>query len=242
MLTPGRSQVSIAFGRPSLLNIGDGLRQELTSGIPDNGLEQISVFSYLISLQLMQIHSALVASSTRSHRPGRTIEGDGAKAMDMRRDLDDWLVRWKKWLATLTDDEDKGVLTSWGTLKYHQAVFSLSLLWPTGSKASNVCQIMAEAGLRLARHQQLFAHPFRQGQQAKPPLVFPWSWTSSHALASIGIRALNEGERTGLGDDTPSLETLRQFNSWLYRMEADPCNMMTGFSYVLDELRSRDNT
>ncbi|RTE74945.1 hypothetical protein BHE90_010628 [Fusarium euwallaceae] len=104
------SQLSIAFGRPSLLNIGDALRQELAHSTKNNLEEQISIFSYLISLQMLQIHSALLQHNSQPVKGGAsTCRSTAEESREYCRGLDEWFVRWKEFLETVPDDDDDGV-------------------------------------------------------------------------------------------------------------------------------------
>ncbi|KAH8173715.1 amidase domain-containing protein [Sarocladium implicatum] len=233
------SQVSIAFGRPSLLSIGDDLRQDLTKGPTDDVEDRVSVFSYLISFQMMQIHSALLrydADPNRTASDGNRAPGE---SFDYRRGLDEWLVRWKEFVMSLPDDESRINLLCWGQFNYYHGIFLVSLLWPTpGGTTPNLCESLAQAGLQLMQHQQLFGQPCSGTWEKKPPLVYPVTWTTGYAVHKVGLHALAADALT-VEEERERTVSLGRCSSLLMVLEADPDNLLTGMSLVFEKMRSK---
>ncbi|UPL02929.1 hypothetical protein LCI18_013863 [Fusarium solani-melongenae] len=236
------SQLSIAFGRPSLLNIGDALRQELANRITNNLEEQISIFSYLISLQMLQIHSALLQHNSQSVKGATSIcRSPAEEAREYCRGLDEWLVRWKEFVETVPDNDDDGVsrseLSAWGQFHYQLAVFRVSLLWPTpGGRTTMLCRAVADTGLELFQHQRLFARLYSGGHNGRPPpLVFPLSWTMGHAVLGLGLSAIS-GDLT-YGDEAERASSLGRCSVLLAVLEVDPDYLLAGLSPIFVNLR-----
>ncbi|KAF3798467.1 putative transcriptional regulatory protein [Colletotrichum gloeosporioides] len=234
------SQVSIAFGRPSLLAIGDGLRKELTNQTTGTIREQISVSSYLIAFLKMKIHNTLLANDANSLK----VKKDDLQraCQEHRRVLDEWFVRWKERMNSVPEvaREPYAGLISWVKFSYHHGIFMISLLWPTaGGHAARVCSALSDAGLQLTRQQQLFGRLFSVFQDDAPILVFPISWVTSHTVFQVGLSTIDSNSKSSTQEGIGARSTaLQRCLSLVLQLEADSTNLLTGQSVVLQELIS----
>ncbi|KAF5004539.1 hypothetical protein FDECE_8971 [Fusarium decemcellulare] len=222
------SQVSIAYSRPSLLIIGDNLRDELTQHTSNSLEENTSIFFYLISFHKMKIHSALLKQDSditlHSH-----LQTDEFSYETLRQDLDEWFVRWKVLVTSLSENQDKHVLTSWGELNYYQGLFMMSTLWPR--TAISLCGNITKACIDMNRQQQLFAHL----NSEETPLIFPMNWTIGHLVAQVGLHLMSE-ENKDPGQKLRGTVSIGRCLVLLSSLEADPANLLTGQTMILEEL------
>ncbi|CVK98837.1 uncharacterized protein FMAN_08412 [Fusarium mangiferae] len=110
------SQVSVAYGRPSLLVFGDSLRQEQGQTNSNTIREGISIYFYLISFHKMKIHSALLKRGSLSDDPDQSQVGE------YKRDIEEWFVLWKELVTLLAETEDTSMSYSWAStqpLQHH---------------------------------------------------------------------------------------------------------------------------
>ncbi|KAM5362855.1 hypothetical protein ACJZ2D_012304 [Fusarium nematophilum] len=225
------SQVSIAFSRPTLLIIGDSLRDELTQRSTGTLEEQISIFSYLISFQKMKIHSALLKNDSDLANLGQACSD--VECQELRQGLDMWFIRWKELIASIQETQDSEELESWGELHYYHGLSMLAMLWPTpGGQPGNLCEHISKACIGLTRHQQLFAFPSPGTEEEKTPLIFPMNWSCGHLVLQIGLRFVDSRNSDQGSQETQSL---RLCLSSLASLEADPSNLLTGQTMVLEE-------
>jgi len=189
----------------------------------------------------MQIHSALLRYNLKSPRVDELASRASTEALDYRRGLDEWFLRWKDLVGTLLGEESREVLLSWGQFGHSLALFLLSLLWPTpGGKMPILCGALAEAGLQLVQHQQLFARLYSRGQEETPPVVFPTSWAMSHAVLRMGLSTITDETLTS-SDEAERSRPLGRCSSLLMLLEVDPDNLLTGLSVIFEELRNDQN-
>ncbi|KAF4471294.1 neutral amino acid permease [Fusarium albosuccineum] len=247
------SQISIAYSRPSLLIIGDNLRDELTQRTSNSLEENISIFFYLISFHKMKIHSALLKQD-----PDITVHSqlqtDEFSCETLRQDLDEWFVRWKVLVTSLSENQDKRGLVSWGELNYYQGLFMMSILWPR--TAISLCGNITKACTDMSRQQQLFAHL----NSEETPLIFPMK-LDHRAYGGSSRAASNERRKEGSWSETPRcwnterviFDPIHRCHDFSYSstrgtvsigrclvllssLEADPANLLTGQTMVLEEL------
>lgn len=190
---------------------------------------------------MLQIHSTLLQHNSQSVKEATsTCRSAAEEAREYCRGLDEWLVRWKQFVETVPDDDDDGVsrseLSAWGHFHYHLAVFRASLVWPTsGGRTTMLCRTVADTGLKLFRHQRLFARSYSEGRNGRlPPLVFPLSWTMGHAVLGLGLSAIS-GDLT-YGDEAERASSLSRCSLLLAVLEVDPNYLLAGLSPILDNL------
>ncbi|KAK1714208.1 hypothetical protein BDP67DRAFT_618126 [Colletotrichum lupini] len=244
------SHVSIAFGRPSLLVIGDDLRRELVEKSGNSLQDEISTSSYQVSLLKMQIHSTILdrernTSVIHETQPLRDI------CETYRQSLDSWFARWKEITTSISSSPSTPSLTpqtwdhalqetllSWGSLHYHHGMSLVTTLWPTpGGDPSAICGSVSKAGLQLVRHQQLFANLTCEGAPSGEGdvVVFPCEWTMAHLVLQVGLRAMGEKDKPIVGEknEDPSLALCF---SLLLLLEADDSRLLRGLSPVCERL------
>ncbi|CAM1508650.1 Fc.00g054980.m01.CDS01 [Cosmosporella sp. VM-42] len=225
------SQVSIAFGRPTLLIIGDKLRDELIAQTVGNFEERISIFHYLISFRKMQIHSILL----RQTLDGANKINREFDCRQYRSDLDDWVVSWRRALEEVQSHPKVSELTAWGELHYHHGVFMLSKVWPTpGGHPINVCENISKSSAELIRHQILSAFLSSAVDDTKLSFVYPINWTVSHIVFQAGLNLFGGdiSDRTAEHNEAAAFWKCLSVLSYL---EADPNNLSTGFGSILAE-------
>ncbi|KAK1496572.1 hypothetical protein CTAM01_08210 [Colletotrichum tamarilloi] len=242
------SHVSIAFGRPSLLVIGDDLRRELVEKSGNSLQDEISTSSYQVSLLKMQIHSTILVrerntSVIHETQPLRDI------CETYRQSLDSWFARWKEITTSISSTCSipssipwshalQETLLSWGSLHYYHGMSLVTTLWPTpGGDPSTICGSVSKAGLQLVRHQQLFANLTCEGAPSGEGdvVVFPCEWTMAHLVLQVGLRAMGEKDKPIVGEknEDPSLALCF---SLLLLLEADDSKLLRGLSSVCERL------
>lgn len=196
-----------------------------------------------MSLQMLQIHSALLEHNSQPMKGGTSIcRSTAEEAREHCRGLDEWLVRWKEFVDIVPEDDNhdgvsRSELSAWGQFHYHLAVFRTSLLWPTpGGRITVLCRAVADTGLELFRHQRLFARLYSGGRTGRlPPLVFPLSWTMGHAVLGLGLSAISGGLM--YGDEAERASSLSRCSVLLAVLEVDPDYLLAGLSSIFDNLR-----
>jgi len=179
----------------------------------------------------MQIHTTLLSWDTNSNRQASEVDRAQTEASDYRRGLDEWFVRWKEFMSSLPVDETTANLRSWGQFNYYQGIFLLSLLWPTPG-ATTVCCAVADASQNLIQHQQLFSRPCTGSWQKKPLVVFPVTWTTSHAILKVFLHTCIS-EAFTVDEKNEMAVSLERLKSLIMVLEADPDNLLTGMSVIL---------
>ncbi|KAF2798705.1 hypothetical protein K505DRAFT_96146 [Melanomma pulvis-pyrius CBS 109.77] len=239
-------QVSIAFGRPSLLVIGDKLRIEMTEPMSGTVEERISCYSYRISLLKMQIHSYML--SNLSKQPLQTVAREIVQTY--RLELKAWLTDWKEEVVPMIESDpakatnSRLVLDSWADLNYHHAELLLNQLPPTNQTAEALlnCHLLVRSCSALARHQQksLLPRGTAEYEQQRLP-IFPLSWTTAHLIFSIGLNLRLWGfQRGATADSEKRLGISRRCLTLLALLEGDPMMLSTGFSVILEGLLYED--
>ncbi|KAK1460570.1 hypothetical protein CCUS01_08918 [Colletotrichum cuscutae] len=240
--------VSIAFGRPSLLVIGDDLRRELVEKSGNNLQDEISISSYQVSLLKMQIHSTILnrernTSVIHETQPLRDI------CETYRQSLDSWFARWKEITTSISSSCSipssipwshalQETLLSWGSLHYYHGMSLITTLWPTpGGDPSTICGSVSKAGLQLVRHQQLFANLTCEGAPSGEGdvVVFPCEWTMAHLVLQVGLRAMGKKDKLVVGEKNEDPSLPRCF-SLLLLFEADDSKLLRGLSQVFERL------
>ncbi|VUC24632.1 unnamed protein product [Clonostachys rosea] len=235
------SQVSIAFGRPSLLIIGDNLRKELMERTRTSLEETISIHFYLISFLKMKIHGSLLTKEAHMGRLAREHLGSKNDSQVYRRELDEWLVRWSKTLESIEDEQVRCVLTPWAELNYAQGLYMISLLWPTpGGQPTTICDKTSKACLTLARQQQLLANPGAVNADSEATPIFPMNWTTGHLALQVGLHCLDIQDTTSDEQQRRNL-SLQRCLGVLSTLETDNENLLTGQSIIFEELWERNN-
>lgn len=178
----------------------------------------------------MQIHSAALRYASD---PSSSPHGAEGHCREYRRGLDEWFVRFKKLLATLPDNEDTRVLSSWGQFNYHHGIYLISLVWPTpGGRLSHLCEAVCRPALHLARHQQLFARPGAEKSTSPLPIIFPMSWASAQFIFQLSF---SPARHDGLEVDKEDRKlAARRCLPVILLLEADPSNLLTGQSFVVE--------
>ncbi|KAK1657471.1 hypothetical protein BDP55DRAFT_685684 [Colletotrichum godetiae] len=256
------SHVSIAFGRPSLLVVGDDLRRELVQRTTSTQAEQISISSYLISLLKLQIHNTILQHHNKpttttttlalSHETTPTLR---STCETYRQTLDSWSATWQQSTTSsspTTSPASKDALLAWGSLHHHHALSLITTLWPTpGGNALTICGGVSQAALQLLRHQQVFANLAYEEAKVGAPLpaeeevlIFPFDWTMSHLVFQAGLRAMGEKDTTLLptSEKNPAqCPPLQQCFSMLLLLEADASKLLRGQSLVFEALSEKIN-
>ncbi|KAJ3546898.1 hypothetical protein NM208_g1784 [Fusarium decemcellulare] len=214
--------------RPSLLIIGDNLRDELTQRTRNSLEENISIFFYLISFHKMKVHSALLKQDSDITVQSQ-LQTDDFSCETLRQDLDEWFVRWKVLVTSLSEDQDKHRLVSWGELNYYQGLFMMSTLWPRTT--ISFCGNITKACTDMSRQQQLFAYL----NSEETSLIFPMNWTVGHLVAQVGLHLMSE-ENKDPGQKLRGTVSIGRCLVLLSSLEADPSNLLTGQTMVLEEL------
>ncbi|CAH0059088.1 unnamed protein product [Clonostachys solani] len=235
------SQVSIAFGRPSLLIIGDSLRKELMEKAKTSLEEIISIHFYLISFLKMKIHSSLLKKEAYMGRLAREYFGAKSDSQVYRRELDEWLVRWSKTVESIEDGKANRVLTPWAELNYAQGLYMISLLWPTpGGQPTTICDNISRACLALARQQQLLANLRLVNAESDPIFIFPMNWTTGYLALQVGLHCLGTQNLTSEERQARNL-SLQRCLGVISMLETDNQNLLTGQSIIFEELWERNN-
>ncbi|KAI5922374.1 hypothetical protein F4810DRAFT_674693 [Camillea tinctor] len=182
------SKVSIAYGRPSLLVIGDKLREEMTTPLAYTPSELISIYFYQSSFLKMRVHSLIL--SNPSLHPQKSLRD---QCEQLRSDLISCHISWKKTLGSLSADfpaiskELKEILEAWGNLQHYHAIFLLSKLSSDLTDLSiEVANNIIESSTILIQHQQQQSI-YREGQV----YTFPLDWTLTHLVFSVGVHILS---------------------------------------------------
>ncbi|KAM0811596.1 putative Fungal-specific transcription factor domain-containing protein [Seiridium cardinale] len=229
------SQVSLAFGRPSLLIIGDDLRQELMMEETGSLEEHISICSYLISFKKLQIYDAVLSSDRDSEHTSSTQSRTAFEYQDHQNSLDRWYSRWEELVASNLDHENRHQLQCWGQFHYYHGTFLVSLLGAAyAGKYSPSCQHMTDAALELALYNQLFARRMALQPEHRSPILIPMDWTNSHFVLQAGYSAL--AEIIDANVDNKSDSSLEQWLSLVSLLEADPEKLLTGHGLVFKDL------
>lgn len=130
------------------------------------------------------------------------------------------------------------LLLSWGQLNYYHGVYLISLVWPTpGGRPSQICEPISKAALHLARHQHLFARSGAGPSFESLPIIFPMSWTSCHFALQLALTSLAKDSR-GAEEEDRNL-VLGQCLPLILLLETEPDNLLTGSSFLLEELCNR---
>ncbi|KAF7563755.1 hypothetical protein G7046_g379 [Stylonectria norvegica] len=235
------SQVSVAFGRPTLLVIGDKLRDELITPSSGDLKEHISIYYYLISFKKMQFHSRVLQNT--SGAPDLTCQSASAEVdcQEYRRGLDEWLVNWRTGLeehpVNETDDgSNRDELLAWGELQYYHALFLLSRIWPTpGGHPTYVCSNISRYSTDLARHQHQSAYLSSDKEEEQTRFIYPMNWTVSHLIFQAGTSVLSE-HKLDLGQQAQEAEAMQKCLVALSLVEADPDNLSTSLGLVLEQM------
>ena len=183
----------------------------------------------------MQIHSALLRHTASPNSSRQQADNWVSDCREYRRGLDEWFVQWKQLLSTLPEDDgDARVLLSWGQFNYYHGVYLISLVWPTpGGRPSQICEAVSKAALHLVRHQHLYARPGSAGITL--PVFFPMSWTSSHFALQLSLTSITQ-ESLGAEEEEDKRSVLSQCLPLILLLETDPDNLLTGSSFLLEEL------
>ncbi|KAK1635508.1 hypothetical protein BDP81DRAFT_472310 [Colletotrichum phormii] len=253
------SLVSIAFGRPSLLVIGDDLRRLASESFHPASTPQLD-----IALLKLQIHNTILqhhnkptttTSPALSHETTPTLR---STCEIYRQTLDSWSATWKQFTTSsspTTSPASKDALLAWGSLHHHHALSLITSLWPApGGNALTICGGVAQAALQLLRHQQMFANLPCKAEEAEggapssteeEVLVFPFDWTMSHLAFQVGLRAMGEKDTTLLPTsekkNPAECPPLQQCFSTLLLLEADASKLLRGQSQVFEALSERFN-
>ncbi|KAH8667049.1 hypothetical protein BX600DRAFT_285340 [Xylariales sp. PMI_506] len=237
-------QVSVAFGRPTLLVIGDKLRDEMMQRQLGTTNERISIYFYRISFLKMQIHS-LVLSEASSQRDSATLK---SHLVELWHGLRDWHQSWNQELLSspADDSQDWGkaiqYLQAWGDLNYNAGVLLLSKCSTEATDVTDTmsacCLIVSSSNL-LVRHQQHSLCSVLDTETQRRTPVFPIDWTTSHLIFSAGVRLVasrNQGKYT-----IPTWErAMRSCLSSVALLESDPANLSMGYSELLEGLCNYD--
>lgn len=188
-----------------------------------------------MAFRKLQIHSAILRYISTPSAFSQGSTGVSNDCREYRSRLDEWFVQLKQLLATLQDDEEKEMLLSWGQFHYHSGIYLVSLLWPTpGGRPRHVCDAVSEAALRLTRHQHLFSRPCAEPVAERLPMIFPMSWTSSHFILQLSLTCI--GEKNLGAEEEDRRAALRQCAPLILLLETDPHNLVTGQSFIIEDL------
>ncbi|CAH0053871.1 unnamed protein product [Clonostachys solani] len=231
--------VTTAFGRPTVLTIGDELRYELT--LPGDTVEEgISIQFYRISTIKMQLQS-LLSAATVQHNPARLKE----RCENIQKELLEWHQYWKTDFVPAITSEVHGwggavqYLDAWGSLQYNASILMISRFSPEATESIfDTARQVVSCSTILVRHSQrsFCAIPDDETQYKVP--VFPTDWTMSHLLFATALHLLSF-EKQSAADRTAWQRTVRSCLTTLALMEADPANLSMGFSDIIEGLCSR---
>ncbi|KXH38219.1 hypothetical protein CSAL01_08777 [Colletotrichum salicis] len=254
-----KSHVSIAFGRPSLLVIGDDLRRELVQKSTSTQAEQISISSYLIALLKLQIHNTILQHHKQTNHLSSSLPRDYTNPPIHLRNLPPNPRILVRNLATIHNILIPNNLSS---LKRRPPRLGLTTPPPrplphhnplanTRRTRTHHLSGVAQAALQLLRHQQMFASiTYEEAEVGTPPsaeeevLVFPFEWTMSHLVFQVGLRAMREKDTTLLptSEKNPAqCPPLQQCFSMLLLLEADASKLLRGHSQVFEALSEKIN-
>ncbi|CAI6094689.1 unnamed protein product [Clonostachys chloroleuca] len=233
--------VTTAFGRPTVLAIGDKLHYELTLPACDTVNEGISIQFYRISTIKMQLQS-LLSAATVQHNPARLKD----RCQAIQTELLEWHQHWKTDFVPAITSEVHGwgdavqYLDAWGTLQYNASMLMISRFCPEAIESVfDTAREVVSCSVILVRHSQrsFCAIPDNEARYKVP--VFPTDWTMSHILFAAVLQMLSSGKQ-GAADRTAWQRTMRSCLTTLALMEADPANLSMGFSGIIEEMCNRN--
>ncbi|KAF2703245.1 hypothetical protein K504DRAFT_181238 [Pleomassaria siparia CBS 279.74] len=237
-------QVSIAFGRPSLLVIGDKIRSEMIAPVSGTVAETISFFSYRISLLKMQIHSCMLS---------RFRKNVGRQTYHV--ELETWLADWTDQVkpSNSNDHTDTSllqqVLDAWAKLNYHHTALLLAQL--DGTAVASIPESLTQHSDHIIRSSSFLARHLQKSLQGTPTtsnpqqpiLSFPLNWTDSHLIFSVGlILPVADKRRMGVGGADETTRITRRCLILLALLEGDSTMLSTGLSEVLERLIQDDDS
>ncbi|KAI1867245.1 uncharacterized protein JN550_007297 [Neoarthrinium moseri] len=236
--------VSIAFGRPSSLVIGDKVRDNIIKPRTGSVEERIATYFYRLSLFKMQIHSHIL-SNTSAPDIG-TATHDHFQAL--RAQLEAWLKDWTEEGLFMSTDETYAndphslqVLEAWANLNYHHTLLLMSSL-PSALVESPMesCVHIAKSCTFLARHQQRSIALWRSMPGQSQFLFFPKNWTTAHLILKAGLQLSCWSPESSLIGETMGI--MNRCLTALALFEGDPSNLSTGFSEILEHIGSAQSS
>lgn len=191
----------------------------------------------------MQLQSLLLSEASMQRNPGTLNE----RCENIRKELLQWHESWKtEFIPAITSElhDWRGAiqyLQAWGSLQYNETILMLSrLLSETTEYVSNaVREVVSCCSLLVREHQHSFCAIHNSEMRHQLP-VFPIDWTISHLLFSAALHLLCSEKRDVAGHNLRE-RTMRSCLTTIALMEADPANLSTGFSEILEGLCSRDD-
>ncbi|CRG88381.1 Oleate activated transcription factor 3 [Talaromyces islandicus] len=237
-------KITTAFGRPTVLITGDKLRDELTRPICTTTEERVSIQFYRISTMKMQLQSLLLSEASSMQRNPKTLN---ERCENIRKELLQWHQSWEtEFIPTITSElhDWRGAvqyLQAWGSLQYNETILMLSrLLSETTDYVFNaVREVVSCCSLLVREHQHSFCAIHDPEMRHRVP-VFPIDWTTSHLLFSAALQLLCS-EKREVADHNVRERTIRSCLTTIALMEADPANLSTGFSAILEGLYCHDD-
>lgn len=190
----------------------------------------------------MQLQSLLLSEASQRRDAGKL----SPRYEVIRQELLNWRTSWQtEFLPTISTEDHAWnnavqYLDRWSNLHYHAT--TLMLHRHSSDKAEflfdTTRQIVLCCGLLVRQHQFSFSVAYDDVWGCQIP-IFPVDWTVCHLLFASGIQLLSPGTRDA-ADRVDWDRTVRSCLATMALMEADPANVSTGFSEILEKLYDQE--
>jgi hypothetical protein len=185
-----------------------------------------------MSFHKMQIHQELLRTQADITADVSTIRNSHSH-QTLKQVLDEWYVRWKELIKSLSDNSLHRMLGHWGELHYHHGLVMLSMLWPgAGGDIAMLCNNISTSCVEMVQHQQLFTK-LESGGVDDLPILFPITWTTAHIIPQAGLHLIASEDCQTCDQNFQRASALRICLTALSALEADPNNLVTGQRLVI---------